>query len=162
MPLWVRQKIQAVSWTSVLGRSPDQDPGAITDRIHVAAGILCDADGCVLLTERVGDVAFAGQWEFPGGKIDSGETSEMALQRELREELGIEIAAGQLFQNVQHDYPDRQVNIDFFLVTQWTGKPSGLQGQKLKWLRIELLDEQSVLAADVPVIVALQQSNIPF
>ena len=128
----------------------------------MAAGILCDADGCVLLTERVGDAAFAGLWEFPGGKIDAGETADMALQRELREELGIEIAGVDLFQSVQHDYRDRQVDIDFFLVTHWIGEPSGLQGQKLKWLRIDQLDEQSLLAADAPVVIALQKANIPF
>lgn len=112
------------------------------------------------MTERIGDVAFTGLWEFPGGKIDAGETAEMALQRELREELGIEIAAVELFQSIQHDYPDRQVEIDFFLVAHWIGEPTGLQGQKLKWLRIDLLDEQHLLAADAPVVIALQKANI--
>ncbi len=84
----------------------------------------------------------------------------MALQRELREELGIEVAAVELFQSVQHDYPDRQVMIEFFLVSHWTGEPSGLQGQRLKWVSIELLDEQSLLAADAPVVIALQKASL--
>ena len=130
---------------------------AITKRIRVAAGILRDADNRVLLAERLGDPSFAGLWEFPGGKIDSGETSGIALKRELREELGIEIGAFQRMLEVQHDYADRHVNIEFFLVSNWLGTPSGLQGQKLKWVQVELLDETMLLPADGPVVTALQK-----
>ena len=130
---------------------------AITKRIHVAAGILCDADNRVLLTERLGDPLFAGLWEFPGGKIEAGETSGIALKRELREELGIDIGAFQHILEVQHDYADRHVNIEFFLVSNWLGIPSGLQGQKLKWVQVDLLDETMLLPADGPVIAALQK-----
>jgi 8-oxo-dGTP diphosphatase len=129
----------------------------ITERIHVAAGILRDADNRVLLAERLGDQSFAGLWEFPGGKLDSGETSGIALKRELREELGIEIGVFQQLIEVQHDYADRHVNIEFFLVNNWLGTPSGLQGQELKWVQVGLLDETKLLPADGPVVTALQK-----
>ena len=134
-----------------------QDEEAITKRIHVAAGILCDADNRVLLAERLGDPSFAGLWEFPGGKIDAGETSAIALKRELREELGIEVGAFQRMLEVQHDYADRHVKIEFFLVSNWLGTTSGLQGQKLKWVLVDLLDATVLLPADGPAVTALQK-----
>jgi 8-oxo-dGTP diphosphatase len=122
----------------------------------VAAGILCDAEGRVLITERVGDAAFAGLWEFPGGKIDTGETAEMALSRELNEELGIGVDSFERFKNIRHDYPDRCVDIDFFLVNRWTGEPRGLQGQKLQWVPVDTLDEAILLPADAPLVRMLK------
>ena len=119
-----------------------------------------DADNRVLLAERLGDPSFAGLWEFPGGKIDAGETSGNALKRELREELGIDIVAFHPMLEVQHDYADRHVNIDFFLISNWLGTPSGLQGQELKWVQVELLDEAMLLPADGPVISALQKMDV--
>jgi 8-oxo-dGTP diphosphatase len=145
-----------MSRTLILTRGED----AITRRIHVAAGILRDADNRVLLAERLGDPTFVGLWEFPGGKIDTGETSGIALKRELREELGIDIVAFQQLLEVQHDYADRRVNIEFFLISHWLGTPSGLQGQELKWVQVELLDEAMLLPADGPVIAALQKLDL--
>lgn len=122
----------------------------------MVAGIFRDADGRVLIAERLGDASFAGLWEFPGGKIDSGETRDDALRRELKEELGIEIVSFEHFKNIEHDYPDRRVSIDFFLVSHWLGSPAGLQGQGLRWIPIDQLEEKSLLPADVPVVRALQ------
>jgi 8-oxo-dGTP diphosphatase len=122
---------------------------------------LRDRDDRVLLTERLGDPEFAGLWEFPGGKIDTGETPDDALQREIREELGVDIRSFNHLLQVRHDYADRCVNIDFYLVNDWLGKPSGLQGQKLQWLQVELLDEAMLLPADGPVISALCAQTRP-
>ena len=80
---------------------------------RVAAGILRDRSGRVLIAERTGDHLFAGLWEFPGGKLKEGEESLSALSRELGEELGIEIVDQALFMSLEHDYPDRSVSIDF-------------------------------------------------
>ena len=121
----------------------------------MVAGIFRNADGHVLIAERLGDASFAGLWEFPGGKIDAGETRDDALRRELKEELGVEIVSFQHFQSLEHDYPDRRVSIDFFLVSHWLGQPSGLQGQGLRWISIDQLDEKILLPADVPVVRAL-------
>jgi 8-oxo-dGTP diphosphatase len=126
-------------------------------RLRVAAGILFDARGRVLITERVGGGPFQGMWEFPGGKIGDGESPEQALARELSEELGIEPGAVEHFMHLDHDYPDRSVSIDFFLVNGWKNEPAGLEGQALRWVPPALLGEHDILPADVPVIEALQQ-----
>ena len=127
-------------------------------RVRVAAGILRDADGCILLTERLCDGPFNGLWEFPGGKIGPGESATQALARELAEELGIELQATRHFMSLCHDYADRSVSIDFFLVTDWHNDPAGIEGQRLRWVDASLLDANELLPADLPVIKALQGS----
>ncbi|NOX69302.1 MAG: 8-oxo-dGTP diphosphatase MutT [Gammaproteobacteria bacterium] len=122
----------------------------------MVAGILRDGDARVLIAERLGDRAFVDLWEFPGGKIDAGETPGEALRRELQEELGVEIDSFAHFQRISHDYADRQVLIDFFLVSRWLGEPLGLQGQGIRWIPIDQLQEDMLLAADGPVVRALQ------
>ncbi len=139
--------------------SPTRDVQAGTRVINVAAGILCDTRRGVMIAERLGDASFAGLWEFPGGKIDAGETPEMALARELDEELGIEIGSFMHLKNIRHDYPDRCVDIDFFLVYSWSGEPRGLHGQRLQWMPVDALDETILLPADAPVVRAIQTSN---
>jgi 8-oxo-dGTP diphosphatase len=126
-------------------------------RLRVAAGILCDSHGRVLITERVGGGPFQGMWEFPGGKISNGESPEQALERELSEELGVELGTAERFMHLEHDYPDRSVSIHFFLVQGWKNEPAGLEGQALRWVSPAQLGDQDILPADVPVIEALQQ-----
>jgi 8-oxo-dGTP diphosphatase len=126
-------------------------------RLRVAAGILFDAHGRVLIAERVGGGPFQGMWEFPGGKIVDGESPEQALTRELLEELGIEPGAVEHFMYLEHDYPDRAVSIHFFLVSGWKNDPAGIEGQALRWVAPALLNDHELLPADVPVIEALQQ-----
>jgi 8-oxo-dGTP diphosphatase len=126
---------------------------------NVEAGILCDADGRVLIAERLGGGPFDGLWEFPGGKIGSGETSAQALSRELAEELGIEVTECASFMNLRHEYEDRVVTIEFFIVSDWNSDPVGREGQALRWVPRESLDVEELLPADVPVIQALQQNH---
>ena len=126
------------------------------NQLHVAAGILRDSSGRVLITERLCDGPFDGLWEFPGGKIADGETSIQALIRELAEELGIAVAMSQPFMELHHEYPDRIVDIEFFVVTSWSGTPAGLEGQGLRWVLPSDLDPDILLPADVPVLEALQ------
>ena len=126
-------------------------------RLRVAAGVLRDSSGRVLITERVGGGPFQGMWEFPGGKIGDGESPKQALARELSEELGIEPVAVEYFMHLEHDYPDRSVSIHFFLVDGWQNEPAGLEGQALRWVPPASLGDQNILPADVPVIEALQQ-----
>ena len=127
------------------------------NQLHVAAGILHDSSGRILITERLCDGPFDGLWEFPGGKITDGESSAQALIRELAEELGIEVATSQPFMELHHEYPDRIVDIEFFLVTSWSGTPAGLEGQGLRWLLPSDLNPDILLPADVPVLEALQR-----
>ncbi len=124
---------------------------------RVAAGILRDRSGRVLIAERTGDHLFAGLWEFPGGKLKEGEESLSALSRELGEELGIEIVDQALFMSLEHDYPDRSVSIDFYLIEHWLNTPESRDGQELKWIRPDELTEELLLPADGPVIKALQR-----
>ncbi len=123
---------------------------------HVAAGILRDSSGRILIAERLCDGPFNGLWEFPGGKITEGETSAQALNRELAEELGIEVTTSRPFMELHHEYPDRTVDIEFFVVTGWKGEPAGLEGQGLRWLLPSDLNPDVLLPADVPVLEALQ------
>jgi 8-oxo-dGTP diphosphatase len=127
------------------------------DYIRVAAGILRDERGSVLISERVGDHAFAGLWEFPGGKIGEGEASTVALRREMREELGIEILDQALLLNLEHEYPDRSVSIDFYLIEKWLNAPEGRDGQAIRWIDPAQLSKDLLLPADGPVIEALQR-----
>ena len=123
----------------------------------VAAGILCDSFGRVLIAERLGGGPFHGLWEFPGGKIDAGESPREALARELTEELGIEVTACTSFMSLRHEYADRLVNIEFFLVNAWSSEPTGREGQALRWVCRDRLNAEELLPANVPVIAALQQ-----
>lgn len=129
------------------------------NHFDVAAGILCDPEGRVLIAERLGGGPFHGLWEFPGGKISAGETSVEALSRELAEELGIEVTTCASFMNLRHEYDDRIVTIEFFIVSDWNSEPVGREGQALRWVLRESLDAKELLPADVPVVEALQQNH---
>lgn len=129
------------------------------NHFNVAAGILCDMAGRILIAERVGGGPFDGLWEFPGGKIGSGESSTEALSRELAEELGIEVTACASFMNLRHEYEDRIVTIEFFIVSGWNSDPVGREGQQLRWVPRESLNADELLPADVPVVEALQQNH---
>jgi 8-oxo-dGTP diphosphatase len=126
------------------------------NHFDVAAGILCDAGGRVLIAERRGGGPFDGLWEFPGGKIRPDETSRQALSRELAEELGIEVTVYSSFMNLRHEYEDRTVSIEFFIVSEWNSDPVGREGQELRWVPAELLNAEELLPADMPVVAALQ------
>lgn len=123
----------------------------------MAAGILRDAGGRVLLAERADDAAFAGLWEFPGGKLDPGERPEDALVRELREELGIKISRYRHLLSLDHDYPDRAVRLHFYLVERWRDPMCAATGQRLRWVALDALEETRLLPADAPLIRALRQ-----
>jgi 8-oxo-dGTP diphosphatase len=129
------------------------------NHFDVAAGILCDSKGRVLIAERLGGGPFHGLWEFPGGKIVAGETSPQALSRELAEELGIEVTACSSFMNLRHEYDDRVVTIEFFIVSEWNCEPVGREGQELRWVPAESLDADELLPADMPVVTALQRRH---
>lgn len=128
-------------------------------RFHVAAGILRDRAGRVLITERLCDGPFDGLWEFPGGKVSTTESPAAALRRELAEELGIEVTQATPFMNLHHEYPDRVVDLEFFIVTAWNGEPAGQEGQGLRWVLADQLDAAELLPADAPVVIKLQRSH---
>jgi len=110
----------------------------------------------VLIAERVDGGPFHGLWEFPGGKIHEHEVPEIALARELSEEIGVVPVAAELFMSIAHEYPDRHVTIEFFLVSEWKNEPTGLEGQALRWISTDELDAEQLLPADESVIRALR------
>lgn len=95
-------------------------------------------------------------WEFPGGKIGPSERASDALARELSEELGIVVHEYASMMRLRHEYPDRTVNIEFFVVSSWRNTPVGLEGQRLEWVSVDDLDAQRLLPADLPVVEALK------
>ena len=127
------------------------------ERIHVVAGILVDSDGSVLIAARDHDRAMAGKWEFPGGKIADGESPEHALRRELNEEIGITAGAIEPYTRLSHRYPDRHVELEFFLVRDWQGRPRSCEGQRLKWIHPRDIDDGLLLDADAPVLQKLRE-----
>ena len=126
-------------------------------QISVSAGILVNNDNQILLSQRSADKSFPGQWEFPGGKIESSETAHEALIRELKEELGIDIDNSYLFKRIEHYYDSFTANIEFFLVDSWSGELSGEEGQLVRWFSVRDLRDLPILAADNPVIEELQE-----
>ncbi len=123
-------------------------------RLHVAAGVIRGCDGHVLIAKRSMDKHQGGLWEFPGGKVEEGETAEGALARELAEELGIAVTAARPLIQVRHDYPDKQVLLDVWEVLEFDGEPHGAEGQPLAWVPAENLHRYEFPAANRPIITA--------
>lgn len=121
----------------------------------VVAGILCNSRRQVLITDRSRARTMQHLWEFPGGKVEMGESASTALARELAEELGIETLEFDHLATIDHEYPELRVSIDFFVVSAWTGTPAGLEGQALRWVNADELDARLLLPADKPIIAAL-------
>ena len=99
----------------------------------VAAGILINKEGRYLLGQRPEGKPYAGYWEVPGGKVEKGETVFQALQRELQEELGIDIHASEELTVLEHDYPHAYVRLYVSIIRNWSGTPKGCEGQELSW-----------------------------
>ena len=100
---------------------------------EVAVGILLRPDGAMLLSTRPPGKAYAGYWEFPGGKIEAGESVEQALRRELMEELGVTIGAAEVWKVTEHDYPHALVRLHWCKVWDWTGEFEMREGQQMAW-----------------------------
>ena len=124
--------------------------------VHVAVGVLIDETNCVLLARRQKGTHLEGYWEFPGGKVESGETVEAALARELSEELGVEIGETAPLMTVNHDYGDKQVLLDVHHVRSWTGEPHGAEGQPIARVSLSTLDDYKVPEANAEIMVRVK------
>ena len=125
--------------------------------VDVAAGLILRPDGALLLAQRPSDKPWAGWWELPGGKIESGETVLQALGRELKEELGIEVTDATRWVTYIHEYPKTIVRLAFCKVTGWQGTPTGLEGQALSWVQTDRpLETGPLLPATEPPLRWLQ------
>ena len=135
---------------------PQHATGATRSIVHVAAAALFDHDGRVLLARRADDAHQGGLWEFPGGKLEPGESIDDGLRRELHEELGVDVIAHRPLIRVLHHYADRSVRLDVHRVDAWRGEPHGREGQPLAWVGVDELDAYPMPPADVPIVSALQ------
>jgi 8-oxo-dGTP diphosphatase len=132
----------------------EQPPARI---VQVVAGVIRDVRGRILLSRRTEGRDLAGLWEFPGGKIDPGESPEAALARELHEELGIRADIGVPLITVPQLYPDKRLTLDVRHIGQWAGTATGREGQALAWVPPHKLARYPMPPADRPVVAALQQ-----
>jgi 8-oxo-dGTP diphosphatase len=132
----------------------DGGSSAARPPVDVAVGVLIDPEGRFLLTSRPVGKAYAGYWEFPGGKVEPGESIEQALRRELQEEIGVTIASAEPWKVEMFDYPHALVRLHFCRVHRWSGAFEMREGQQMAW---ETLPVQSapVLPGTVPVLAWL-------
>ncbi|WP_139683835.1 8-oxo-dGTP diphosphatase MutT [Vibrio tasmaniensis] len=122
-------------------------------RIHIVAGIIFNQDKSqVFITKRPDDKHKGGFWEFPGGKVEAGETIEQAMSRELDEEIGIKVTEQSLFEHLEFDYTDKSLKFDFMLVTDFEEQPYGKEGQQGEWVSLASLNQYAFPEANVPIL----------
>ena len=124
--------------------------------VHIAAGVLKNPRGEVLICQRPANKIYPGEWEFPGGKVEAGEDAPTALRRELREELGIAVVAARPLIRLRYSYPELAVDLDTWLVTAWRGEPVSSEHPATAWVMPEALPLRQLLAADQPIVQALR------
>ena len=122
--------------------------------LEVAAGVIVNSASRVLIAQRPDHQHMGGLWEFPGGKVEPGETPHQALARELKEELGVVVKHASPLIAIRHDYPDRKVRLHVWRVEAYTGTPTGLQGQAIRWVEREDLGQFAFPAANRPIVTA--------
>lgn len=129
--------------------------------VYVAAVALFDADGRVLLAQRPEDKSMAGMWEFPGGKVEAGETPEDAVRREIREELGIDLCDSCIapLTFVSHEYETFHLVMFLYACRKWEGIPASLEGQALTWKRPAEMQALPMPPADIPLVRVLMDHS---
>lgn len=128
--------------------------------IEVSAALIF-RDGELLIAQRHADSHLGGLWEFPGGKREPNETFEQCLAREIREELGVEIAVGELFEEIAHAYPEKTVRLKFFLCELASGEPQTLGCAAFKWVKKQELADYKFPAADARLLQKLHAYTFP-
>jgi 8-oxo-dGTP diphosphatase len=129
---------------------------AAVKRVEVAAAVIENSHGEFLLAQRPTGKVYAGYWEFPGGKVEAGESAIVALKRELHEELGLEVDTAYPWLTRDFDYPHAAVRLRFFRVLDWRGDPHGRELQQFSWQTISKINVAPVLPANGPILRALE------
>ena len=132
--------------------------GADRAVVQVAVGVLVRGDGAFLLTSRPAGKPYAGYWEFPGGKLESGEDVRAALDRELREELGVQVRSAHAWHDEMVDYPQALVHLHFWIVSAWDGELRMLEGQTFSWQHLPV-DLEPILPGTIPVLAWFAQER---
>ena len=135
----------------------------MTSLVLVAAVALIDAEGRLLLAERPAGKSMAGLWELPGGKVEHGESPEVALARECQEELDIVVATADLvpLTFASHAYEDFHLLMPVYQCRRWEGEVRGREGQAWEWVAADRLEDYPMPPADLPLIAPLRQAMIP-
>lgn len=123
--------------------------------VHVAVGVIVNASQQILLTRRSQGAHQGGKWEFPGGKVEAGETVRAALERELLEELDIRPLHSEPLTIVHHDYGDKSVLLDVYLVSSFSGEPSAMEAQPMEWVSAAKLADYDFPDANQPIVDAV-------
>jgi len=139
--------------SQLLTADPQSPRAGGADRavVQVAVGVLVRGDGAFLLTSRPAGKPYAGYWEFPGGKLEVGEDVRAALQRELHEELGVQVLGAQAWHDEMVDYPHALVHLHFWIVSAWEGELRMLEGQTFSWQQLPV-DLEPILPGTIPVL----------
>jgi 8-oxo-dGTP diphosphatase len=128
--------------------------------LEVVAAVIERPDGAFLLAQRPAGKVYAGYWEFPGGKVEPGESNHDSLRRELAEELGIDVLLAHPWITRTFEYPHACVRLNFFRVVRWRGEPMGLEGQRFTWQYIDAIDVEPMLPANGPILKALSLPTV--
>jgi len=134
-----------------MSRAADIAPDGVRKVTEVAVGVLVRPDGSFLLAQRPAGKPYEGYWEFPGGKLEPGESIESALARELHEELGLDVTRSERWKVLEHDYPHAYVRLHFCKVVGWHGEPHGREGQAFSWQHAPV-SVGPLLPATIPVV----------
>lgn len=134
-----------------MGAETDIAPDGVRKVTEVAVGVLMRPDGSFLLAQRPAGKPYEGYWEFPGGKLEPGESVEAALARELHEELGLDVTRCERWKVLEHDYPHAYVRLHFCKVVGWRGEPHGREGQAFAWQQAPV-SVGPLLPATIPVV----------
>lgn len=122
-------------------------------RIHIVAGIIFNQDKSqIFITKRPDNLHKGGFWEFPGGKVEEGESVEQAMTRELEEEIGIEVTEQHLFEHLEYDYPEKSLKFDFIVISNFNNEPYGKEGQDGHWVDIPKLANYQFPEANEPIL----------
>ena len=126
--------------------------------VHVAVGVIVREDGTILIARRPDHLHMGGYWEFPGGKVEVGESVQQALARELWEEVAIKVTQLEPLTEIRHQYAEKAVFLDTWWVTAFTGEARGLEGQEVRWVSTEALDDYQFPEANLEIITAIRGS----
>lgn len=161
-PLGCPTKITKMSTESAASTAKKMAPAdqekapAAKKSVRVAVGVIENPQGEIFICRRHANQHQAHKWEFPGGKVESGETEEQALARELAEEVGITVLACEPFMQIEHDYGDKHVTLAIHKVTGFSGEPHGLEGQPCRWVAVSELEQYDFPEANGPIVDKLK------